>query len=208
MYLQTDFEFNNHLKLDVHRQIHADVEGRWVVTLEGEDVCLVAWRHIMGVPETTFYHYTGYATDGRSAQKHGNSGFLKPREHSVQTTATLRCILDRSANHMPHRTRTLPSGEKLVSKVLPATWKWKESILEINIVNSAFGLKDLSLANLSKIRKLNFSEYDSKKPGDNFAQCSTCDRLYFLWKVAISGSQAVMLWARKLKLHLDSAWAH
>jgi hypothetical protein len=78
MYLQTNFEFKNHLKLDVHRPIHADVEGRRVVTLEGEDVCLAAWRHIMGVPETTFYRYAGYAADGQSAQKHGNSGLLKP----------------------------------------------------------------------------------------------------------------------------------
>jgi hypothetical protein len=70
MYRQTNFKFKNHLKLDVHRQIHANVEGRWIVTLEGEDVCLAAWRHIMGVLETTFYRYIGYATDGRQAQKH------------------------------------------------------------------------------------------------------------------------------------------
>jgi hypothetical protein len=208
MYLQTDFEFKNHLKLNVHKQIHADIEGRQVVMLEGEDVCLAAWRHIIGVPETTFYRYAGYAADGRPAQKHGNSGLLKPREHSMQATATLRCILHRLADHMPHRTRTLPSGEKVVSKVLPATWKWKESIPKINTINSAFGLKDVSLANLNKIQKLNFSEYDAKKPRDNFARCSTCDRLHFLRKAAISGSQAAMLWARKLKLHLDSAWAH
>jgi hypothetical protein len=66
----------------------------------------------------------------------------------------------------------------------------------------------VSLANLSKIRKLNFSEYDAKKLEDNFARCSTCDRLHSLRKVAISGSQAAMLWARKLKLQLDSAWTH
>jgi hypothetical protein len=179
-----------------------------VVTLEGEDVCLAVWKHIMDLPETTFYRYAGYAADGRPTQKHGLSSLLKPREYSVQARATLRCILDRSADHMPHRTQTLPSGEKVVSKVLPATWKWKESIPKINIVNSAFGLKDVSLANLSKIWKLNFSEYDTKKPGDNFAWCSTCNRLHSFRKVAILGTQAEMLWARKLKLHLDSSWAH
>jgi hypothetical protein len=42
-------------------------------------------------------------------------------------------------------------------------------------VNSAFGLQDVSISNLSKIRKLNFPEYDAKKPRDNFACCSTCD---------------------------------
>jgi hypothetical protein len=60
MYFQTDFEFKNHLKLVVHKQIHADIEGRLVVNLEGEDVCLATWRHIMRVLETTFYRYVGY----------------------------------------------------------------------------------------------------------------------------------------------------
>jgi hypothetical protein len=78
MYLQTDFEFKNLLKLDVHKQIHGHAKERRVVTLEGEDVCLAAWRHIMEVPKTTFYCYAIYATNGRPAQKHGNFGLLKP----------------------------------------------------------------------------------------------------------------------------------
>ena len=131
----------------------------------------------MGVPETTFYCYAGYASEGRPAQKHGNSGLLKPRAHTVQAIATLKCILDRSVDHMPHRLRTLPSGEKVVSKVLPITWKWKESMPELNTVNSTFGLKDVSISHLSKIMKMNFPEYDAKKPGDNFARCSTYNML-------------------------------
>jgi hypothetical protein len=154
-----------------------NTEGCRVVTLEGEEVYLCRRQHLC---ETTFYLYAGYAAEGRPAQKHGNSGLRKPRAHTVQATTTLRCILDRSADHMPHRSRTLLSGEKVVSKVLPATWKWKESIPELNTVNSTFGLQDVSVSNLSKIRKLNFPEYDAKKPGDNFARCSTCDRLHSL----------------------------
>jgi hypothetical protein len=186
MYREIEFEFKNYLKLDVHRQIHVNVEGCRVVTLEGEEVCLAAWRHIMGMPGTTFYHYAGYAAEGRHAQKHGNSGLLKPRAHIVQATATLWCILDRSADHMLHRSQMLASGKKVVSKVLPAKWKWKESIPELNTVNSTFGLKDVSVSNLSKIRKLNFPEYDAKKHGDNFVHCSTCDRLHSLRRTAIS----------------------
>lgn len=63
MYCQTDFEFKNHLKLDIHKQIHIDAKGRQVVTLEGEVVYLAAWRHIMEVPKTTFYCYDRYVAD-------------------------------------------------------------------------------------------------------------------------------------------------
>jgi hypothetical protein len=58
----------------------------------------------MEVLETTFYCYAGYAAQGRLAQKYKNTNLLKPREHTVQATATLRCILDRLEDHMPHRT--------------------------------------------------------------------------------------------------------
>jgi hypothetical protein len=92
--------------------------------------------------------------------------------------------------------------------VLPATWKWKESIPELNTVNSAFGLKDVSISNLSKIRKLNFPEYDAKKLGDNFARCSTYNKLHSLRRTAATSSQAAMLWERKLTLHIKSAMAH
>jgi hypothetical protein len=80
--------------------------------------------------------------------------------------------------------------------------------MELSTNNSPFRLKDVSLSNFNKIRKLNFSEYNAKKPGDNFVRCSTCNRLHSLQKAVYWKSQATMLWARKLKLHLDSTWAH
>ena len=38
----------------------------------------------MGVLETTFYRYAGYAVEGQPAQKHGSSGLLKPQAHTMQ----------------------------------------------------------------------------------------------------------------------------
>ena len=77
----------------------------------------------MGVPGTIFYRYTGYAAIDHVVEKHGNSGLVKPRPHIVQATATLRYILNKLVDHMPHKSRTLASGEKIVSKVFPASWK-------------------------------------------------------------------------------------
>ena len=103
MYVGTTFQFLSHLKLDVHRQSRTDSDGRKIVTLEGVDVCHEAWRHIMAVPESTFYRYAKHAAENMVAEMHGNTGLRKPRSHTIQATATLRCILDKSADHMPHR---------------------------------------------------------------------------------------------------------
>ena len=162
MYVGTSFQFRCHIKLDVHRQSRTLGDGQKVVTLEGLDVCHNAWRHIMGVSESTFYRYAKYASQNMVAQLHGNTGLQKPRAHTVQATATLRCILEKSVDHMPQRSRVLSSGEKVVTKVLPATWKWKDTVPKMNEVNTSFGLKKVSESNVNKIRRLSFKEYKAK----------------------------------------------
>ena len=109
---------------------------------------------------------------------------------------------------MPHRSRVLISGKTVVTKVLPAIWKWKETIPELNEVNNSFGLKEVSLSNLSKICRCNFEEYDAKRLGDNFAQCSNCDKYHSLQKLHQLSTQAALLLATKLQKHLNKAWMH
>ena len=162
----------------------------------------------MAVPESTFYRYAKHATQNMVVQMHGNTGLHKPKPHTIQATTTLRCILDRSADHVPHRSRVLAFGKKVVSKVLPAIWKWKETILEVNEVNTSFGLKEVSLSNLSKICWRSFEEYNAKRPGDNFSRCSTCNKYHSLQKLHQPGTQATLLLATKLQTHLNKAWAH
>ena len=83
MYRDTTFEFRYHMKLDVHRQVHRNAEGKNVVIVEGIDVCLSAWRHIAGVSESTFHRFQGYAAKGESAQPHDNAGTMKPCKHTL-----------------------------------------------------------------------------------------------------------------------------
>ena len=166
------------MKLDVHWQSCTQSDGWKVVTFEGLDVYHNAWRHIMGVPESTFYHYAKYASQNMVAQLHGYSGLCKPRAHTVQATTTFTCILEKSTDHMPHRSCVLSLGDKVVPKVLPATWKWKDSFSKLNKVNTSFGLKEVSESNVKKIRRHNFEKYDAKKLGDNSAWCSSCDKYH------------------------------
>jgi hypothetical protein len=80
------------------------------------------------------------ANNGLRANHQGNAGTVKPRSHTLQATATLRLMLEQTVDHMHHCTRTLETGEKIVSKCLPSSWRWKDSLPEINIVNAQFGL--------------------------------------------------------------------
>ena len=109
---------------------------------------------------------------------------------------------------MPHRTRTTKSGDKLVSMILPTTFQWKDQIPKINEANAAFGLREISSLNLSKIRGSRFQEYDVKRPRDNFARCGTCDKYKELRMDAIRGSEQALKWSRKLDKHLAIACAH
>ena len=178
------------------------------MTLEGIDVCPFAWMKIMGVSSTTFYRNAKSAAAGHVAQNHGNTGLCKPRSHTVVATATLGAILDRHADHMPHKTRVLPSREKVVAKVLPSNFKWKDQIPLVDEHLVDCGLLPLKASNLSKIWRLSYPEYYAKKPGDNFAWCSTCDNFQSQKKLTQSGMQASLLWSKKMQVHIDSAFAH
>ena len=196
------------MKMEVHRQVHRDSRGRRMVTVEEIPVCMRAWMHISGVPKSTFYRYQTYMNNGREALDHGNKGLLKPRKHTQQAAASLKCILEKQADHMPHRTSTLKTWEKVVSMCLPATFQWKKQIKELNVVNAAFGLKEVSTSSLSKIRASKFSEFEVKKPGDNFARCTTCDTLQALKRASLAGSMTNLKWSRKLDRHPAIARAH
>ena len=123
MYRNSTFKHRTYMKMDVHRQVHVDERGRRMVSIDNTPVCMRAWMHIAGVPEATFYRYQSYMRHGREAKDHGNKGTVKPRKHTQQAIATLKCILEKEADHMPHRTKTLKSGEKVVAKILPSTFQ-------------------------------------------------------------------------------------
>jgi hypothetical protein len=208
MWRDNDVRLRTHVKLDVHKQFHNDGNGNRVVTLKGINVCSTAWQLIMGVSRATFFQYAEAAISGDRAKHHGNYGSKKPREHTVQAIATLRCLLEKSANHMPHRLTILAIGESVVTKTLPSSFKWKDTLPALNSINSCLKLKQISKSGLSRIVNTSFLEYEKKRDGDNFARCGECDRLKSLQASSTRGSRVEELWDTKLNEHNAIARAH
>jgi hypothetical protein len=116
----------------------------------------------MGVSRATFFRYAEAATKGVKADQYGNQGMKKPRNHIVQAIATLRCLLEKFADHMPHKSTTLPSGEIVVTKILHSSFKWKDTLPALNSMNECLDLKTISKSGLSRIVTTSFLEYEKK----------------------------------------------
>ena len=148
-----------------------------MIMLEGYDVYSMAWYTIMGVSRATYYRWKVSTSSKMHVDQHSNVGTTKSWIHTLQATVTLRLMLEQSTNHMPHKTTTSDTREKVVSKCLPSSWLWKDSLPELNIVNAQLGLNKMSASGLSRIRNKSFVEYSPKSQGDNFAWCGQYDTL-------------------------------
>ena len=167
MHVKGSVYFRKHRQLDVHKQIHRDANGRDMITLEGMEVCPKAWTTIMGVHRSSFYRYKANALIRKRAEQHGNLGTKKPQTHTLQATATLRTMLESTANHMPQKSQTKEDKEKVVAMSLPLSFHWSSTLSEINVANLQLGLKEVSRTSLSRIHRESFSKFSSKKRGDN-----------------------------------------
>jgi hypothetical protein len=109
---------------------------------------------------------------------------------------------------MPRRSTTLPIGESVVTKTLPSSFKWKDTLPALNSINSSLELKQIFKSGLSRIVNTSFPEYEKKRDGDNFACCGECDRLKSVWASSTRGSRAEELWDMKLNEHNALQRAH
>ena len=123
----------------------------------------------------------------------------------MQAIATLRCMLEKFA---PHRSMTLATRESVVMKMLSSSFKWKDTLLALNSMNSYLELKQISKSGLSKIVNTSFPEYEKKWDGDNFARCGECNRLKSTRASSTRRSHAEGLWNTKLNEHNAIAHSH
>jgi hypothetical protein len=64
-----------------------------------------------------------------------------------------------------------------VTKTLPSSFKWKDTLPALNFMNECLELKSVFKSGLSRIVNTSFPKYKKKRYGDNFAQCGECDKL-------------------------------
>jgi hypothetical protein len=145
---------------------------------------------------------------GKKPEGHGNLGSKKPRMHTVQATATLRVLITSQADRMPHKSRTLQSGEKVPAMVLPCSFCWSDQLSILNEANAALNLPPISSSALSTIRRAFFPEFVAKARGDNFARCGLCDMYKELKSACTPLSSAQEKWTRILDNHIDGQRAH
>jgi hypothetical protein len=132
---QYDFQRKADLNLRVHREMHSIGQSKKIyVTIEGHELCPLAWRKIHSVSKGSFYNYKKEASLGRRAQMHGNKGMKKPRLSTQQAVATLQVLLEGKTDTMPCKSITLVTGKRVPKKVLPNGTKWKRMCHEVNVV--------------------------------------------------------------------------
>ena len=148
------------------------------------------------------------AKGGKQAEVHGNVGLKKPRLHTIQATATLRTLKVSDADKMPHKTRTLESGEKVPAMVLPSAFRWSDKLPHINEINPTFNLQPISSTGLSNIRRASFPEFAAKARGDSFLRCGLYDKYKKLQSACSPLSYAQEKWTQALENHLTCARAH
>ena len=145
---------------------------------------------------------------GKRAEQHGNLGTKKPRIHILQATATLQIVLESAANHMPHKSQTKKDREKVVAMFLPSSFHWNSTLSEINTANLQLGPKEVSQMDLSWICRESFSEFPTKKQGDNFARCGDCDDLKRMRSACMRDSGAYDVCQKRLDMHIVGQRAH
>jgi len=109
---------------------------------------------------------------------------------------------------MPHKTKTLASGEKVPAMVLPFAFHWSKQLPKMNEANAAFDLPPISSSGLSNIRRASFPKYVAKVCRDIFARCGSCDTYKRLRVACTLFSNAQLKWSNILQTHIKVQEAH
>jgi hypothetical protein len=80
----------------------------------------------------------------------------------------LRCVLEITADYLPHRETTLLFSDIIVFKSFPSSFKWKDTLPNVNSLNKTLELQAISVIGL---RRFSIPKYKKKRAGDNLVRC-------------------------------------
>jgi hypothetical protein len=106
--------------------------GTKIISLEGHEVCLMAWSIIYSILKADFYWFKRYSTSGMRASHHGNWSTKKNQVATQQACASLLIMIEGIADFMLYNFCTLPNGERVVERVLFFGTKWIDVQHHIN----------------------------------------------------------------------------
>ena len=88
------------------------------------------------------------------------------------------------------------------------SFHWNSTLSEINVANLQLGLKEVSRTGLSRIHRESFSEFSTKKQGDNFAYYVDYDDLKQMKSACMGDSGAYDVCQKKLDMHIAGQRTH
>ena len=109
---------------------------------------------------------------------------------------------------MPHMTRTLPTGKKIGTEMLPVGTTWSNLLQEVDNLDGDLGYAPISMSSFSRIHRQHYKQYVIKSPGDNFSRCGTCAAFKDLLRIHTKGTAGHMIIANASLRHLTLQEAH
>jgi hypothetical protein len=121
----TDYALRKYMKLQVHRNAYK-VDGHKVISLEGQEIYLIAWSIIYSISGADIYRIKGFSMNGMRTKKRQIATW--------QACASLSAVIEGAADLMLYKFHKLPNRECVVEHILLSRTKWKDLQYCINEV--------------------------------------------------------------------------
>ena len=150
---------------------------KYTFLFNGKAICNRAWYGIHGIPKTSFYRYKVQFEHGVRRAMHGNKGAIRAAwDHTQMGRAILRDFVEKNAEQMPHKSRTMQDGSRETQLVIPDVYKQVDIWEEVNATLEAVGCKQMSLSTFNRIWNTEFKHVTLAKTSE-FSKCSICSEI-------------------------------
>ncbi len=150
---------------------------KYTFNFNAKDICGRAWYKIHGIPKTSFYRYRTQFENGVRRAMHGNKGAIRAAwDHTQMGRAILREFVEKNAEQMPHKSRTMQDGSRETQLVIPDVYKQIDIWTEVNGTLEQLGCKKMSMSTFNRIWNTEFKHVSLTKTSE-FSKCAICSEI-------------------------------